>query len=92
MEVKESVKTAINYVTEVFSDEKLSNIGLEEVTFDEEHQCWRVTIGFSRPWDYKKPSIVSGLEPQVPERQFKVVTVDDQNGKVCAIEIREQAR
>ena len=89
MEVKEVVKIAIDYIAEVFSNEKPTNIGLEEITFDESDDNWNVTIGFSRPWDYQVVGIVAGLQPKQPIRQFKIVTVSNKDGKVIAIKIRE---
>lgn len=87
MEVKEVVKIAIDYVANVFSAESPSNIGLEEITFDEENECWKVTVGFSRPWDYQTPGIVADMRPRQPNRQYKVVKVSDTDGKIKAIEI-----
>ena len=89
MEVKEAVKIAIDYIAEVFSDENLSNIGLEEITFDEINDSWNVTVGFSRPWDYQAPGVVAGLQPKQPVREFKIITVSNKDGKVIAIKIRE---
>lgn len=36
MEVKEVTKTAREYVAEVFADEQIANLGLEEVVYDVE--------------------------------------------------------
>ena len=51
MDVKEAVAYAKRYVLELFADENVTNIGLEEVEFDDRVNEWCVTIGFSRPWD-----------------------------------------
>ncbi len=89
MNVKEVVKIAIEHINDVFSDEELSNVGLEEVTFNDQGDFWSVTVGFSRPWDYQKPSVVAGLQPRQAVRQFKVVEVRDRDGEVLAVKIRE---
>nr|VFJ88699.1 MAG: hypothetical protein BECKH772A_GA0070896_1001037 [Candidatus Kentron sp. H]VFJ90813.1 MAG: hypothetical protein BECKH772B_GA0070898_1001137 [Candidatus Kentron sp. H]VFJ96931.1 MAG: hypothetical protein BECKH772C_GA0070978_1000937 [Candidatus Kentron sp. H] len=93
MEVKEAVKIAIDYIVEVFSEDNLSNIGLEEITFSEPDDTWHVTIGFSRPWDYQSQTLINPLidklQQRQPVRQFKVVKVDNQTGKVREITIRE---
>ncbi len=47
MNVEEAVKIAKNWVAAMYSDEAISNVGLEEVVMDKD--VWRVTIGFSRP-------------------------------------------
>ncbi len=89
MEVKEVVKIATSYLVDVFSSERLSNVGLEEITFDEDEKVWKVTVGFSRPWDYQEPGFASSLQPKQPNRQYKVVEVDDTDGNVKAITMRE---
>ena len=91
MEVKEAVKTALGYVSDAFSDEKLSNLGLEEVIYDESHGRWKITVGFSRPWDYPRHSIAatmanpSLLLERAASRTYKVVEIRDSNGEVTAI-------
>ena len=97
MEVKEAVRTAINYVKEVFADETLSNLGLEEVEYVPESNEWLVTVGFSRPWDYPRKDsawqawqtalTVPSYKPP-PERDYKVVHIDDTKGQVSAIKNR----
>ena len=60
MEVKEAIQTAKRWVADVLQEENVSNIGLEEVEFT--NGLWRITIGFSRPWNtVKNPlTILSG--------------------------------
>jgi hypothetical protein len=88
MKVKEAVKKAIEHVAEVFEDEKPTNIGLEEVTLNEQGNTWEVTVGFSRPWDYPK-GLVPTLQPQNPKREYKVVEIDNESGEFKSIKIRE---
>ncbi len=40
MDVKEAVALAKQHILELFADERLSNIGLEEVEFDKEAGEW----------------------------------------------------
>jgi len=49
MQVKEAISLAKQYVQDVLTDEKIDNIGLEEVEFDKKSGIWLITIGFSRP-------------------------------------------
>lgn len=87
MDVKEAVITARGYVADMFADDDVSNLGLEEVERDEPSGVWRVTVGFSRPWD--RPSGLGTLTmfPRT-QRAFKVVSVND-NGKVLSVKNRE---
>ena len=74
MEVKEAVRTAKAHVTELFADEEIMNVGLEEVEFK---NGWRITIGFSRPWDRK---ILNA-----PGRSYKVIFLNDKTGRVDSV-------
>ncbi len=58
MQIKDvvTVTVAVNYVSELFEHEKISNLGLEEIEFDDRAGEWLVTVGFSRPWDYPQNS------------------------------------
>lgn len=90
MDVKEAVKTALQYVTDLFANEQLSNVGLEEVVFDEAANAWDVTVGFSRPWDHPKPGPFGGLITSGPHRQYKIVRVKATTGQVESVRIREE--
>ena len=91
MNVKEAVKVALEYVSDVFRAESVTNVGLEEVVFDDTRKMWRVTVGFSRPWDYpSQPAVLRTLgEPRAtPVRQYKVVLVNAETKEVVGLEIR----
>ncbi|MDE0698751.1 MAG: hypothetical protein OXH76_23270 [Boseongicola sp.] len=91
MDVKEAVRTAKEYVADLYSDEPARHIGVEEVIFDEPKNAWKVTIGFFRPWDEKLG--LSGILGTAAEgetalwkrRSFKVVQVDDGTGEVKSL-------
>ena len=74
MEVQEAVRAAKAHVTELFEDEEIMNVGLEEVEFK---NGWRITIGFSRPWDR---TILTS-----PGRSYKVVCLNDKTGRVVSV-------
>jgi len=93
MEVKEVVKIAKAYVADVFSAENPSNIGLEEIVFDEMGKCWKITVGFSRPWDYQKSlELDSSLRVRNHQRSLsgsiKWLRLSDDDGKVKEVKIR----
>jgi hypothetical protein len=89
MELKEIVKIAIDYIAEIFSDEKPSNIGLEEITYNEQDDVWSVTVGFSRPWDFHSTILSETLQQKQAARVYKIVKISNKNGKVNAITIRD---
>ena len=84
MEVKDAVRLAKDYVADLFEAEQITNVGLEEVEFDLSSNSWKVTIGFSRPWDQKGP-LVAALAERSPARSYKVVRIDDQSHKVRSV-------
>ena len=82
MDVKEAVKTAKTYVADLMSDEGIENLGLEEVEFDDMAQQWRVTVGFSRPWDRKNALAVALTEYGRSDRSYKVLSINDSDGRI----------
>lgn len=91
MQVKEAISVAKQYLKEVFADEKIDGLGLEEVEFDDKSSVWSVTIGFSRPWEEAGPfgTKLAALAPR--RRDCKVVRISDGNKKVISVKNRETA-
>lgn len=95
MDAKEAVKTAKEYVADLFEGESIENVGLEEILFKDKTGIWKVTIGFNRPWDQMKnladvmSAASAGEIPQWKRRSFKVVDIKDSTGKVLAVTHRE---
>jgi hypothetical protein len=82
IDVKEAVRLAKEYVRDFFGSEGISNLGLEEIEYDDGHGQWLITVGFSRPWNSIKSAtaLISG-EPQV-KRAYRVVKLDGQGGMI----------
>ncbi len=85
MEVKEAVKLAMKYVAELFEEEQIENLGLEEVEFEDGTDSWQVTIGFSRPWDHSSGLVLRAA----PSRSYKVVAINDSTAKVLSVKNRD---
>jgi hypothetical protein len=90
MDVKHAVDIAKKYVGELFVQEGISNLGLEEVEFDEQMGEWRVTVGFSRPWDSIGGIAGFATQPN-PRRSYKVVRISDASGLVVSVKNRDVA-
>ena len=88
MDVKEAVRTAKSYVADLFDGEEIADVGLEEVKFDELQVSWVVTVGFSRPWDISRNSVVAALSAERPSRSYKVIHIDDADGRVLSLSDR----
>ena len=95
MQVHEAVRAAKQYLQNIFQDEPIADVGLEEVQFDSANKIWKVTLGFFRNWhaDQKgAPSnLISALASQLAQRDrsFKVVTIDDVTGEALSLLNRE---
>jgi hypothetical protein len=90
MDVKQAVAIAKKHIGELFADEQVSNLGLEEVEFDEAENCWNVTVGFSRPWDEPRNKLAELVQANVySRRNFKVVRVADDTSEVVSVKNRE---
>ena len=81
MDVKEAVRTAKEYIAELFDSEEITFVGLEEVVYSEESDSWNVTIGFSRPWNNRNAIVHSGSDFRTV-RSFKVLRINNSSGSV----------
>jgi hypothetical protein len=88
MDLKEAIALAKQHIQDVFAEERIGDLGLEEVEFDEASQNWLITVGFSRPWDTGR---IAGMPSQMfpSKRDFKVVKISDNTQKVLSIKNRE---
>lgn len=87
VDVKEAVRTAKSYLVDLFEDEQITNVGLEEVVFDEASSTWKITIGFSRSWDLKGPLSVA-MAGASPDRSYKILTINSATGQVESLRDR----
>lgn len=79
MDVKEAARVAKDYVTDLFADEQIKHVGLEEVVFD---GAWEITIGFSRPWDQGGLLVTTVVDRSPASRSYKVLRINDETGQV----------
>ena len=90
MEAKEAISEAKTLLKDLYSDENVSEIRLEEVEFDEENDSWLVTLGIMRPVvkQTSRSMLVSPLETPL-KRTYKIVTVPDKGISKPSVKIRE---
>lgn len=88
MDAKDAVAVAKTAVTELFAPEGMANLGLEEVEYDDAREQWRITVGFSRPWD--QPGTFEAAAILGRRRTYKVVIID-KDGKALSVKNRETA-
>jgi hypothetical protein len=90
MDVKEAVELAKAHIQDLFGSEKIYNLGLEEVSFDDRTQKWSVTIGFSRPWQEPANTLASiAQHMSYPTRSYKVVEIVDPTKEIKSVKNRE---
>ncbi len=83
MDAKQAVSRAREYLVELFDDEGISEVGLEEVDFDGMQNEWKITLGFSRPWD-QKTRLETALGHTSP-RSYKVIRIHDPDGQIRSL-------
>jgi len=90
MTPKEAIQIAKRHVEELYEDEGLVHLGLEEVEYDETSGQWRVTLGFSRIWSptARLAAQLSGGQ-LLTGRSMKIVSVSARDGTVVSMKNRE---
>lgn len=91
MDVKEAIAAAKKYVVEIYSDEHVTNLGLEEVEHEVATGNWVITLSFSRPWNTPRTRAQEVLENlgavSSLNRSFKVITMAD-DGTILSLKNR----
>jgi hypothetical protein len=57
MDAKEAVREAIQYITDIYAHTDIRHVEVEEVTFDETADAWKIPIGLFRYWDQTTRSL-----------------------------------
>ncbi len=99
MKPAEAIAIAKQYVEDTFAGEKIFDIGLEEIEFDESGGAWSITVGFSRPWHRRMSrtayeaalaNIEGKAEKPIP-RDYRVVRIRDSDSKVLSVKLHDWA-
>ena len=91
MGAKEAVRAAKEHIADLFQDEGVMDVGLEELDYrDGDLGVWEVTIGFRRVW--KRPDPVGHplavLSGRTSHRTYKIVRISD-DGEVLSLKHRQ---
>jgi hypothetical protein len=77
LDVKEAARLAKQYIADIYSDEPISGIGLEEVKRNPDSH-WLITVGFFREFkDAKDQGVTKQTFLMRQKRQYKQVEIDD---------------
>lgn len=91
MVATEAVQAAKDYILELFKDEKIARVGLEELEFRVEDAMWEITIGFQRLWQSDSPARLGNAllaPPAKADRTYKTVCIRD-DGTVVSLKHRD---
>ena len=87
MDAREAVAAAKQHVVEMFADEQIHSVGLEEIRLQKGPDAgWVVTIGFARDWR-PNTSLMRTMTP--PPRTYKIITLDENDGTLKSISHRD---
>ena len=82
---KFAVDVAKKHVLDLFGEEGITDLGLEEIEL--EGNLWKITIGFSRHWDYNVGSVLGGSG-----RTYKILVIDNGSQEVLSIKDRSLSK
>ena len=94
IDVKKAINIAQDQASLFFEDEKIKNLMLEEVEYDDEDKCWLITLGYDSPNPIRKKtgSISAIFQDQTIEeeikRQYKIFEINGKTGKFISMKIR----
>jgi hypothetical protein len=90
MDMKEAVKIARENAEILFEGQRLHNLALEEVEFDEKANEWLITLGYDSNSVIKRssgPSLFPTIEEE-KKREYKVFHIGANQGKLVAMKIK----
>ncbi len=89
LEPSEAVRHAKRWLASVYADEKIENLGLEEVRWKGGN--WEITLGFDRYAGGPGIPLGSLSSFVKPRRDYKVVVVSGEDNSVIEMRNREPA-
>jgi hypothetical protein len=95
MNAREAAAVAKKYVKEILADEEPTDVGLEEIEFDDTKGAWNITIGFSRPWNSPRKGLaqigahpLSDLSESYRKRAYRIIQIKDADQEVISMKKR----
>ena len=84
MEIREAIQMAKEFVAHVYDGDHITDIAFEEHDFDRENRSWKITIGFTHPIHAKNVMETMAVNPwrKPLRRSYKVVSINDENGRI----------
>lgn len=91
LEPSEAVRHAKHWLTSIYSDEVIQNVGLEEVRWKGGN--WEITLGFDRfsddPLSHASAALGGLGGPSKGRRDYKVIVLSGKDNRVIEMRNRE---
>ncbi len=78
IDVKQAVRTAEAYFSDLYHGQPFTDILPEETEYDPDRQVWRITLGYSQPLPWDAFSAF---------RRYKIFEIDARTGSVRSMKI-----
>jgi len=88
IEVTQAVKIARGFFNEIYQDEDIQNLMLEEVVIDEDSNEWRITFGYDSHISKEANTIFSEKTIDKILRVYKRIHIDADKGDFKGMFIR----
>jgi hypothetical protein len=92
IDIKDAVKAARVFAQQLFDQESLKNLALEEVELDADAGEWLVTLGYDSPNRKRKTTTGPSLFPTVEElniREYKIFRIAANDGHLVSMRLRD---
>src|SRR5438067_1615220 len=91
IDLKQAIRVAKAQVADMLEGESYSQLGLEEVKYDDRNDEWLITLGLNHPWNIEKEargSIAYGLPTSITRqlRSYKKIRIDGKTGRFISME------
>lgn len=89
IEVTQAVKLARQFFNELYQDEDIQNLKLEEVVIDDDSNEWRITLGYDSNFSKETNHVFSEKVINKTLRLYKRIHIDADEGNFKGMFIRE---
>ena len=88
LDVKQAAQTAATYFADLYANQGVTGVRLEEVELTEDGDFWLITLSFPDTDPPKDHSFAGMLGSTAPKRLYKVFKVDATTGDIKSMKIR----
>ena len=82
VDIRQAVQAALEFMRDIYPEDELDKLGVEEVEHDPEAGHWLVTLGIGGAEPASTMSVVDGAGV---DRHFKIIRIDAESGAVISL-------